>query len=98
MPLHDIQERGEQIVALRKLWPEKAPLRMPMQLFPAFVCLVDRLKERCRVGHMNQDRKSELAARLPNAVPPWIVDLDQRAVRILIFQAKLLKNLHAGRA
>ena len=81
-----------------KLRPVKAPVGTAVQLFPAFVRLVDRQEERGRVGDVNQHRQAQLAAGLPDAVPPRIVDLDQRAVRVFVFQAELLEDLHAAGA
>ena len=69
-----------------------------MQLFPAFVGFVDRQKKRRRIGHVNQHRQTQPAAGLPNRVPARVVDLEQAAVRVFVFQAKLLEDLDAAGA
>src|SRR3954454_15505250 len=71
---------------------------MSVQLFPALIGLVDWLEEGSRIGDMNQNGKSELATRLPNAVPSRVVDLDERAVRIFVFEAELLEDFEAAGA
>src|SRR4051794_6415837 len=98
MPSHDAQECGEQFLARRKLRTKEAPFGMTMQLFPAFIRLIDRQKQRRRIGYVNQHRQTKLAALLPDAVPPWIVDFDQWAVGIFVFESELLEDFQAASA
>ena len=69
-----------------------------MQFFPAFVLLVDRQEERRRIAAVNDHRQAELAARFPDRIPARIVDLDERAVGVLVDEAEVFEDLEPARA
>ena len=48
-----------------------------MQFLVAFVRIIDRQKESRGIARVDQDRQSESSARLPNRVPPCVIDPQQ---------------------
>ena len=65
---------------------------MGVELFPAFVGVVDGVKKRHRVGHMHQHGQIELPSHGPQRVEACIVDGDQCAVLVADMQPKGLPD------
>ena len=92
---------AEQIVALRHQLLEAreagrcgyATSREQRQLEPALVGVVDRLEELLRIGGVDEHRKLEPRARVPDRIELGIVELEARAVRLLDRQAEALRDL-----
>ena len=86
---------AEQVVPLaRDLLEAREPVRRisalgkQRQLQPALVAVVDRLKELLRVGGVNEHRKPEASARIPDGIEVRVVDLEPRAIGLASGQAK----------
>src|SRR4029079_962578 len=87
-----------QFLSRRELWSVKAPLGMAMQFLPPLVGLVDRQKERRRIGNMDKDGQIQRPAGLPDWIETFVIDRNQRAVRVFVFQAELLEDFDAAGA
>ena len=74
----------------------KAPIRMTTQLFPAFIGLIDWFSS--GIGGVDDDRYSQFATGLPDRVKPSVINFDQRAIRIPVFQTKTLEQLQTAHA
>ena len=69
----------------------KTPFRVPEEFLPSLVGFVDGKEESSRVGGVDNYRKPQLSTCLPDRIPSRIIDGDQRTVRILVAESKLLE-------
>ncbi len=76
----------------------KRPIGMRADLLPALIRLIDRVEERHRVRHVDQDGQSQFTGSFPDWDQARIVHFDQLPLMVFDLQSKRLPDLQALRA
>ena len=98
MALHNARQGIHNIKKGRERRRRKLPVRMRMQLFPAFVGCIQRVKECHGVGHMHHHRQAQLAGCRPQCVEARIVRAHKFVVLVAHMQAQRLPDFEALRS